>query len=135
MACLSELVFDSDVEVVRPSRIRFPKRPFTGPFIPRLRVSNFGVLPTLLAVAAPEDTPSRHSRRRGPDLPKADDWYQLLMRKSTLRFKKHMRLNRETFDYVVDVVRPLLTTAEAKPGKPSASVEQRVAATIWYAPF
>ena len=46
-------------------------------------------------------------------------------------FWRGMRLNGNSFDFVLREVTPYLLTERDGPGKPRINVEKRVAATIW----
>ena len=68
---------------------------------------------------------------RGADRSKIDEWYAELMEGDHEDFRRGMRLNRNSFDFVLREVTPYLLTERDGPGKPRINVEKRVAATIW----
>ena len=68
---------------------------------------------------------------RGADRSKIDEWYEELMEGDHEDFRRGMRLNRNSFDFVLQKVTPYLLTERDRAGKPRIDVEKRVAATIW----
>ena len=68
---------------------------------------------------------------RGADRSKIDEWYAELLEGDHEDFRRGMRLNRNSFDFVLREVTPYLLTERDGPGKPRINVEKRVAATIW----
>ena len=71
------------------------------------------------------------SRVRGADRSKIDEVYEDLMEGDHEDFRRGMRLNRNSFDFILREVTPYLLTERDGPGKPRINVEKRVAATIW----
>ena len=67
---------------------------------------------------------------RGADRSKIDEWYAELMEGDHEDFRRGMRLNRNSFDFVLQKFTPYLLTKRDGPGKPRIDVVKRVAATI-----
>ena len=67
---------------------------------------------------------------READCSKIDEWYVELMEGDHEDFRRGLRLNRNSFDFVLPEVTPYLFTERDGPGKPLIDVEKRVAATI-----
>ena len=67
---------------------------------------------------------------RGPDIPKNGTKYAELMAMSSEAFQKHMRVNRERFDYLVSRLRLVIDRLPG-PGKPRPSTELKCCAALW----
>ena len=68
---------------------------------------------------------------RRADRSKIEEWYAELMEGDHEDFRRGMRLDRISFDFVLRKVTPYLLTERDGSGKPRIDVEKRVAATIW----
>ena len=90
-----------------------------------------GVLRTIspCLISFVDDNPSIF---RGVDLSKAKECVDVLMKMDSERFRRHMRVNKETYDFIVSEIAPSLDRAAFGPGKPRLSSIIQVGSTLRY---
>ena len=69
---------------------------------------------------------------RGPYKRKTQEMVVLLFELDSEEFRKDLRINRSTFDFVVTELSPLLVRVDRGPGKPRLSAPIQVAGALWY---
>ena len=90
-----------------------------------------GVLRTIspCLISFVDDNPSIF---RGVDLSKAKECVDVLMKMDSERFRRHMRVNKETYDFIVSEIAPSVDRADFGPGKPRLSSIIQVGSTLRY---
>ena len=72
------------------------------------------------------------SIRRFWELPRPQNWFQLLLDRPDLDFwwREHFRVNRGTFTKIIEIARPHMQTEDSR-FRRATSVEKKVAAALW----
>ena len=69
---------------------------------------------------------------RGVDLSKAKECVDVLMKIDSERFRRHMRVNKETYDFIVSEIAPSVDKADFGHGNPRLSSIIQVGSTLRY---